>query len=153
MSLFASRLRYLMATHWFTTYDIEKKTGISNYQILRYSKGQIDASLKNAVKIANLFNCSLDYLIGTDPQQDRFEDYGGLDKEPDFDKFIERYYYLLNIRNLNHNKVASDNGYNHNNIIYWEKKRVFPSIEILYRLSIYFHRPIEYLVGRYDIKK
>ena len=47
-----------------TQYKLSVDTGISSGLISDWVAGRKDPSLKNALKIADYFNCSIDYLVG-----------------------------------------------------------------------------------------
>ena len=53
---------------------IAKEIGISSSQLTKYIDGDIEIGLNSLVKIADYFNCSLDYLIGRTKEKTTNED-------------------------------------------------------------------------------
>lgn len=49
--------------------EIAEIIGISKRSFNEYLSGDIKPSIENLIKLANLFNCSLDYLVGRDFEQ------------------------------------------------------------------------------------
>ena len=48
--------------------DIAKKTGFAKTTICAWEKGRAQPSLDTLVKLANIFNCSVDYLLGREDE-------------------------------------------------------------------------------------
>lgn len=146
MSKFAETLLRLTKEKNLNTTKLKKALGISKTQTAKYLNGIYEPSLKNALKICELFNCSMDFMLGFDDIPNRF----GELQEPSFDKFIARYKELLKINNTNHSKVSKQAQFNRNNLIYWEKNKCLPTLDILSKLSECLKTPVEYLIGRTD---
>ena len=47
-----------------TQREVAKRLGISQPSYIRYEKGKAEPSLENLVKLADLFDVSVDYLLG-----------------------------------------------------------------------------------------
>jgi transcriptional regulator with XRE-family HTH domain len=58
------RMLYLIEKHGISKNKLSVQTGISSGLIGDWVAGRKEPSLKNAVKIADYFNVSLDYLVG-----------------------------------------------------------------------------------------
>lgn len=149
MSNFAERLSFVMKRENLSTVKLKKLVDISTTQIGRYLSGYYEPSLDNAIKLSTYFKCSLDYLLGLDEIPNRYGIYNKLN----FEKFICRYYELLKLNNTNHNRVSIEAKFNRNNLIYWQKNKSLPTLDILYKLSIQLHVNVEYLIGRTDIRR
>ena len=61
---FSERFRYLLETHKMTQYALHQKTNFSYDNFNQWLKGTTAPFLDNLEKLANAFNCSVDYLIG-----------------------------------------------------------------------------------------
>lgn len=60
------RLAQLKAERNLSSRQIGEMTGITKRSINGYLVGTIKPSIENLVKLADLFDCSLDYLVGRD---------------------------------------------------------------------------------------
>ena len=146
MSKFAEIISNLMKQENLTTTDIKRLVGISTAQMGRYMSGYYEPSLINAIKLSSYFNYSLDFLVGLDNIPNRF----GIFKNPDYEKFITRYYELLKQNKTNHNRVSRLTKFNRNNLIYWQKNKSIPTLDILCKLAEHLNTSVEYLIGRVD---
>lgn len=61
---FSSRLILLRKNHNFSQTALANKVGIHQNVIGRYERGEARPSIELALKIANIFDVSLDYLVG-----------------------------------------------------------------------------------------
>jgi transcriptional regulator with XRE-family HTH domain len=61
---FSQILSNYMKTENVTSYALSKGTGISDSLIGYYRSGKNSPSAENLIKIADFFNCSIDYLVG-----------------------------------------------------------------------------------------
>lgn len=116
------------------------------FQILyAYRENDYCPNLEIATKIANYFNCSLNYLFRVDQYLDN-QKY----KEPDIKVFYPRYIELLKSKNISHYRLYKDIGLNNSSITKW-KNGSKPKLESLTKIADYFGTTIDYLVGRTDI--
>ncbi len=148
-----SKLVYRLKT-LFDSYDLSTVTGqqaleISKTQLGRYLSGFYVPSLKNAIKICDYFDCSLDYLLGIDEEKNRFGNF----EEPNFEIFSKRFLQILSEHNLSIYQVAKKLEINRNNWTYWNKKKTLPTLETIYKLAKEFEVSAEFLIGRTKIKK
>lgn len=147
MSNFCEVLRNLLKREKLSLMKAQQELGISRTQLGRYISGYYMPTLKNALIICDYFKCSLDYLLGKDDIPNWYGDFN----EPDFDKFSKRYAELLIKNDTNHYRLTHELKINRNNLVYWNKKRVFPTLDILLKISIYLNSSIEFLIGRTDL--
>ena len=96
MSNFGENLCEIMKEKKLSTIDIKNLIGISTTQTGRYLSGNYEPTLKNAIKISNFFNYSLDFLLGLDDIPNRYEKFNHVS----FEKFIERYHKLMKDNNI-----------------------------------------------------
>ena len=139
-----NRFTFLLQSKNMNTQSLKKEIGISTTQSGRYLSGYYEPSLKNALKICDYFNCSLDYLVGLDNEIKRNKQ----TQTPNAAKFLSRYNELLKQNNTNHYRVAKELKFNRNNLIYWQQHKTFPTLTILANLAQHLHTSIEYLIGR-----
>ena len=104
-----------------------------------YKRGTTAPSIKNLIKIAKYFNCTIDYLFGRSPNKESFP---GDFKE----SFINRLDSLLVERRTSIYYVAKELDFS-KSIYYDWKKGSMPSVEKLVLLADYFGVSTDYLLG------
>ncbi len=149
MSNIGEVLKSLLKRKHLTQKELAKSLGISRTQIGNYISGYYMPSIKNALKLCEFFNCSIDFLLGHDVIPNRYGTYNS----PSYEKFCQRYSDLLNENNTNHSRITREAQFNRNNLVYWNKRRTIPTLDILSKLSTILNVPIEYLIGRIDTKQ
>lgn len=60
---FSDRLKELREDHGFTQDYVAGKLNVTRQSISSYEKGTSEPVLVNLVRLADLYNCSLDYLL------------------------------------------------------------------------------------------
>lgn len=66
MKIFEERLLEQRKFYNMTQREIASELGISQPSYIRYEKGLAEPSLANLVKLADIFDVSVDYLLGRD---------------------------------------------------------------------------------------
>lgn len=61
---FSERLDYLVAYFGMTTYKVYTQTEISKARFFDWKSGRHEPSLDNIVKLAEVFDCSVDFVLG-----------------------------------------------------------------------------------------
>ncbi len=64
MEIFENRLVELRKMHKLTQRQVAEHLGISQPSYIRYENGTSEPSLQNLSKLADLFDVTVDYLIG-----------------------------------------------------------------------------------------
>lgn len=64
MKIFQDRIKEQRKLYGLTQRDIADKLGISQPSYIRYENGSSEPSQENLVKIADIFDVSVDYLLG-----------------------------------------------------------------------------------------
>lgn len=62
---FPSKLKYARELSGFTQREVAKETGILQSTIARYEKGKLEPDLEKLGKLADFYNISVDWLLGT----------------------------------------------------------------------------------------
>lgn len=62
--MFGDRLKELREEKEMTQEELGKLLNVSRQTISGYEAGAIEPSISNLIKLANIFNISLDYLLG-----------------------------------------------------------------------------------------
>lgn len=89
---------------------------------------------------------SLDYLLGVDNEKNTYDTL----TEPNYEKFILRYKELLKSNNTNHKQLSTNAKFNRNLLVYWNKNKSLPTLDILYKIAIHLKTSVDYLIGRTD---
>ena len=64
MEIFCKRLKELRTEHEFTQKTLAEKLNTTNSAVCDWEKGRTQPDLQMLTKIANLFEVSVDYLLG-----------------------------------------------------------------------------------------
>lgn len=97
------------------------------------------------IRIADYFNVSIKYLLGT--SDDEY-----FNKAKEKSDFKTRFDILCNDKHVTHYQVSKDLHFDQSYITRWIKKNYLPALELLELLSDYFKVSIDYLLGRTDDK-
>lgn len=142
MEKFADVLKDLIDGTGMTVRQVSLDSGISAVQLLRYLNDGALPTIKVAVKIAEYFDCSLDYLFGLTDINKRSKS-GSYDHS----KFIERYLKALKDNNITHFKFCQFAGLSESTLRHWEYGEM-PKIETLIMIVKMFSLSLDYLTGR-----
>ena len=123
---------------------LSQELNVDDSTFYDYKNHDAVPDLKTAIKIANYFNCSLNYLVGIDDNLNiKFKhDY-------DISLFVPRYLKLLQDNSITHHRLCKETGVNESSLWVW-KKGAIPKLETLIKIANYFGVSIDYLVGRAD---
>lgn len=61
---FNERLKQLRLEKEWLQKDLAKKIGVGRTTITRYETGEISPDIDKLIELSNIFDCSLDYLLG-----------------------------------------------------------------------------------------
>ena len=64
MTVFQKNLIELRKLHKMTQRDVAARLGVSQPSYIRYENGTSEPTIENLIKLADLFDVSLDYLCG-----------------------------------------------------------------------------------------
>lgn len=64
MKVFQDRLRQERENNHLTQRDMAEKIGITQPSYIRYENGKSEPTLENLVRIAEILDVSIDYLLG-----------------------------------------------------------------------------------------
>ena len=85
--MFTEKFVQILQERQITAYKVAKETGISQGLMGEYKKGIKLPTLNNLIKIANYFDCSVDYLLGrTDTPSSQTE---AKEWNPTFDNYLK----------------------------------------------------------------
>jgi len=145
MDKFADILKDLKDDKELSLRQLAEKSKVSAIQYSKYLRGSYP-SIDVAVRIANFFECTLDYLFGISDNNKKF-------KQPKYDisKFVPRYLNLLKEHGITHWKFAKSINMSESCLRHWQYGDK-PKIETLILIATNLSCSIDYLIGRTDIK-
>lgn len=139
---FKDRFRMLLDEEDITAKKLGKKIGIDTTSIYFYLRGSLP-NIENAVKLANHFNCTLNYLFALDSYPDEYD----FSTTFNMDNFYSKYDNLLHSKNCSHYYLSGVIGLCESSKDAW-KKGAIPKMEALIKIAQYFDVSIDYLIGR-----
>ena len=140
LSIFGERLQDIIFDYNLSVPGLATLINVPKSTIYRYTTGKFLPSLKIALKLSQLFNCTLDYLFGIE-EENRATNLTILSS------FSKRLTELMETRKITVLHIEKNTGIDSRNIYYWLKNRQ-PTIENVYVLSRYFGCSMDYLIGR-----
>jgi transcriptional regulator with XRE-family HTH domain len=69
LATFAQRLRYLRQKNKLTQKELGNRLGVSGPTVTRWEKGQFEPDMETTKKIADLFDVSIDYVLGVSDEE------------------------------------------------------------------------------------
>ena len=145
MSEFDENLRELMIENNLTLSTLSQRSQVAKSAISVYLNGASYPTPKNLIKLANAFNCSVDYLLG------RKNKNLGFYRVKINKSFYEIVNDLFQENKINANSLSKNIGIGRATITDW-KKGHSPSYESLILLADYFCVSVDYLLGLTDKK-
>lgn len=139
MNKFQERLQDLLVENELSRLQLSKKIGISFETLNGYFNKDFYPELSVAIKIADYFGCSLNYLMGLT------EEFNCVDKNnlP----FVETIKKLMKENNLSIERLMKTLNMSEANYYRWKNNNNKPAMQSLIALTKYFDVSIDYLVG------
>ncbi len=138
MNTFQETLKELLCEKNLSRLALAKIINISSTTINGYFNNGYYPEIKIAVKIANFFDCSLDYLFGISDQRKN--------TERNKNKFIENFTTIIKQQKMSvfqTMKVLNMSEYNY----YRWRNGLFPKTVNLIEIAKFFNVSLDYLVG------
>ena len=145
VSKFAVSLKDLMYDFQLTTEKLSKDTGITEASIYSWQTGDSNysPSLKSLVKLADYFNCSVDYLLDTEITNHP-------PKAKPHPKFSAGFRKAVELKGYNLYKLQTATKIHTGNFYKWINGEREPSLDSLIRIAKVLDCSIDYLLGRGD---
>ena len=138
---FAETLNELIEEKQITVEEFAASVNIAFSEVYRYLRKEYLPHLTAIIKIADAYNCSVDYLLGF-VAYDENTDYK---TTPPFDV---RFKEILKERNLTRYRIHIDTGLSLNCLDNWYNGKFTPSVDNLLRLKNYLKCSLDYILGR-----
>ena len=128
--------------------DVALKLDIEENNYSKWERNVTDIPLDKFNELANLYDCSLDYLIGLTNSKTKSER-----KTINLNLLSQRLLEMRKGKNLTQEKLSNEIGYPQTTYSNYENGSRIPTIFKLMYIAIYYNISLDYLVGRTDIKK
>lgn len=138
---FAENLNDLMFDYKISQKELAERTGIDKASINRYLKGNCMPSVKSVVKLADFFNCSVDFLLGLSEEKSNTE---FLPCPP----ISERINYFLELSELTAYRFCKNVKLPDSRFYHWQKGTHSPTIPSIENIANYFKCSIDKVLGR-----
>lgn len=139
---FGERLSELMNEFNYTPLYFKEKLNLPHLSTFYvWKNGKSLPRIEHLINMANLFNCSIDFLLC---RTDNFEKFLCKKLVP-FNVQLE---HILIEKNLTKNKLIKDCGFTKGHIYSWFNKKSYPSTYNAIKLADYLGVSVDYLVGR-----
>lgn len=141
LSKFNERLVELMEYKNIKSEQLAKAVGVTGSVVRRWTFNDTDIQLSNLLRLADFFNCSIEFLIG---RTDKLLDYTPKETMPDFNTAMRQaleYHGKTTYTLINETKIK---GYH----LHKWKNGSIPRLSSLIELSDYLGCTIDFLIGR-----
>ena len=123
--------------------DLAKEVDIQNSLLYKYVNEIAVPTVNNVVKLANYFDCTINFLVGISNNPKEYDFCDTFDKNT----FFVRYCELLKEFGVSHYQICKK--FNLAKSVFWLwKKGSVPYMDTLTNLALYFDVSIDYLIGR-----
>ena len=141
LSNFAERLAELAFDAQLNTTQLSTELGCGEATISRYMTGKSYPTVALAVRLADYFNCTVDYVLGVDDENraSRFRE---------CPPFGERLLEICKERNLSRYKLQQMTDIPESVIRYWVRGITHPSIANILKIADALECTVDYLLGR-----
>ncbi len=140
--MFSDILCELMNEKSVSPQDIQNYLeGTSISKIYAWIEGRNIPLIDNLIKLADYFNCSIEYLIG------RTQDVGNSNFKP-APPFDLQFKKILKEKKISQYRLLKDKVISCGNIDFWLNKKKIPSVSSIVKLADYLQVDIDYLLGR-----
>lgn len=138
---FQSSLNEMLTIRGLDSVKLGKELGLDPALIRRWRNKGIDVRLKTLIKLADYFNCSLDFLCG------RSHDDIKIECKEQYPNFGEQLLVVMRNANVKPYQLFDNTKIMPSKYYYWLSGGE-PSLTSLYQLAEYFNVTLDVLVGR-----
>ena len=145
LSMFAERLSELIFDSKKTARGVAKDAAIGKSTIYEYLSGTKMPTLGNLIKLADYFNCSTDYLLGLEEEQDTLTFHV-------CKSFPERFQEVLQHFAISRYRLEQITGIAESALYYWAKGQKKPTIENIILVCEKLDCRVDFFIGRSDVR-
>ena len=125
--------------------DLKQREVASKLDVLR---GVTDILLFKSNELANLYDCSLDYLFGLSNKNIKTDS-----NEINLELMCQRILALRKEKNLTQAQVSKYIGFNQRTYAHYENGSRIPTIFKVYYIAVFYNISLDYIVGRSNKKE
>lgn len=140
LSDFSECLKDLMTTKELDSPTLAKKINVHENSIYRYVAGTVLPTLDIALKLANFFECSIEYLFARTESKNAHAN----NLLP---PFAERLRYIFNYFNSNEYRLTQATKISRSRTHGWLTGESIPGIENLAKIADYYNTTIDFIIG------
>ena len=137
---FIDSVNEYIASENITVNVFSQRIKVSESLVGYWLQGRYFPGLPNALKVADLLGCSLDYLFGLSDEPAYLPSRDPID-------FADRFRLLLAQNGISKNRVAHACGTSSSLLSKWAHRKTLPKIESLIKLANSFNCSLDYLIG------
>lgn len=119
---------------------LAKEIHVSEVAAYSYLRGQLP-DIAVLIRIADLFHCSLDFLLGRSPEAQRVE----FRPVPPFPQQLA---FLLEYFHTNKYRLCKQIPITHSVIYNWQRGVYAPSLDYIIKLADHFDCSVDFVIGR-----
>lgn len=141
MSKLSETLEELLAERNLEKKQLAKAIGISASRVTDYMLNDKLPTVENAVKLADYFHCSIDFLLGREYEA----------KNKNFDApvpFAERIVFLRNYFKYTHKQIYNGTSIQKSSYFDWINGKRQPSLDNIIKLADLFGCSVDFVLGR-----
>lgn len=138
---FRERLNELMFDNNFSKQQLADKIGCGSSTVYHYLSGSKMPAVDILIKLADCFNCSVDYLIGLESE---YYSQTFLPCPP----FCERIPYLCEKYEISRYALQKKTGLSESVLYYWVKGKSQPTIENIIKIAKALNCSVDFVLGR-----
>ncbi|MCM1305982.1 MAG: helix-turn-helix domain-containing protein [Bacteroides sp.] len=143
LSNFVYTLKELLIENDLKQSELSEKLGLGSSTISRYLLEKQTPDIEVAVKIADYFDCSVDYLLG-------FEDNYKDKTYHEYPPFSKQFLYLLDRFKISRYKLQKLTEISKSTMYYWQKGKNKPTMDNVIKLAKALDCSIDFVLGRID---
>lgn len=142
MEIFKVRLKELIDEKECSKEELSEVLQLSSASVISsWTTGRKIPRLNNAIKLADYFLCSLDYLFGFTSDNAR----NTFNNSKPFDKQLKK---IMNDKKITQAKLVEETNFSKGNISSWLYQKSQPDMPTVIRLAEYLKVSLDYLAGR-----
>lgn len=143
LSNFVYTLKELLIENGITQSELAERLNTEPSTISKYLKEKQYPDIEMAVKIADYFGCSLDFLF-------LLKDRKSNEHFHECPPFNERFLYLLDSFHISRYKLQQKTNISKSAMYYWQIGKTNPTMDSIIKLAKYFDCSIDFILGRVD---
>ena len=145
MSNFVETLTELLIEKNLSQKEFAEKLEITSTAVSKYLLGKQNPDVEIAIRIAEYFNCSLDYLFGKE-YDNHIKSFHACPP------FNERFVFLIKHFKISKYKLQKSTGISKSTMHYWQNGEREPSMDSIIKLAKCFDCSIDFVLGRVDFE-